>query len=405
MRILHLSHSYTNGGAAIAAKRIHLSVKPGVVSKMLVNDECSEDDEDVINISNNKFERLKTKIKNYLETKLKKLAGYKDGYSSLSIFKSGIIKNNKALLDNSDIIHLHWINRSLISVEEIGEIKKPIIWTLHDMWMFSGARHYSKSTKEDFVINNLVEKIMCIRKINAWKKLKMQIVVPSRWMELNFKKSLWSKYFDCVVIPNPIDLKIWKPKEVEKSKRALGLCKNSRIILFGAIGGTGDRRKGFSYLESALKLLTDKCKGLENIILVTFGGPELKKINGVNVFNYGEVKDINFLTAIYSAADVFVSPSIQETFGQTSLESLACGTPVVAFDETGTEDLIHHKLNGYLAKNGCINDLIQGIIWGLETTKNKRKVVEDCIKSVEKFNSDNIGEQYKKLYMKMLLKV
>lgn len=403
IKVIHLSHSYSNGGAAIACQRIHLAVSQKISSQVLINDGKSLCCSNVINISSSKIEAYKNKIKTYLENKMKLAFGYKDGYSSLSIFNSGILKKYEYILHSADIIHLHWINKNLISIEEIKQINKPIIWTLHDMWMFMNARHYSNASVELTFLNRIIEKIVFLRKKNNWINLNIHVVVPSQWMEKCFKQSIWSKYFNCTVIPNPIDLKIWGAKGIKKSRELLGLSDKSRIVLFGAVGGTTDRRKGFAYLESAIKILACNYNKSYNIVLATFGGDDfINNINGIDVINFGKISDANILSNIYSAADVFVSPATQEAFGQTSLESLACGTPVIAFDETGAEDLIEHKINGYLAKNSSVDDLLKGIIWSLENY-NRSEIMNNCRRSVLKFDSGIIADKYIEMYKRILI--
>ncbi|NET35096.1 MAG: glycosyltransferase, partial [Cyanothece sp. SIO1E1] len=202
------------------------------------------------------------------------------------------------------------------------------------------------------------------------------------------------------VIPNGLDIQTYKPANQKFARKLLNLPEEKRIVLFGAPGGTQDRRKGFHLLQSALKKLS--CSGKNSQIeMAIFGAPEPNEPSelGFKTHYIGRLQDDASLAALYSAADVMIVPSVQEAFGQTASESLACGTPVVAFDATGLRDIVDHGINGYLAEPYDSNGLAAGISWVLGDQERYQKLRQSARQKAEQeFSLDVQAKRYSSIF-------
>ena len=277
LKVIHLNYTDTLGGAGRAAFRIHCSLLDQKVnSTMWVNRVFSKDKN--VKGPKNKVEKILAIIKpSLLNLILKCFKSHKSSLYSLSIFPSKWVKriNNS----DADVIHLHWVQGEMISISDVNKISKPIVWTLHDMWAFCGAEHYTNDfrwfngfkseaklfNKNFFDLNRWVWK----RKSINWKT-PLQIVSPSRWLLDCVKKSKLMSKWPVTKIHNPIDTRKWKPFNKRYSRNKLNLPKKVFLITYGAMGGDEDPRKGFDLLIKTLNFLKKNSKNL-NLELVTFG--------------------------------------------------------------------------------------------------------------------------------------
>jgi len=177
------------------------------------------------------------------------------------------------------------------------------------------------------------------------------------------------------------------------------LSKDKKLVLFGAVSATSDPRKGFKELSEALRKLK-----LRDIELVVFGSSKPKDAPdfGFNTHYLGHLHDDVSLVTLYNAVDVTVVPSLQENLSNTIMESLSCGTPVVAFNIGGNSDMIEHKINGYLAKPYDTDDLAKGIEWIL-SSPNYNELCENARNKVlREFDSKVVVKKYIELYDKII---
>lgn len=409
MRVFALNLSDSIGGAAKAAYRIHKAVAMlGVDSTLVVNRKSMVDDS-IVGLKS-VFEVWIDKFRSGFGVLVSRTMRTPNAdYHSAAIFPTSWSK--KLARPEVDIIHLHWINGEMVSVADLGAIQKPLVWTLHDMWAFSGAEHYSRTSrwKDGYTQANRprdesgfdLNRWTWNRKRRSWKK-PIQIVTPSHWLADCVKKSVLMEGWPVEVIPNPIDVDQWKPIDKKIAREELGLPLGVPLILFGAIGGAADPRKGFDYLKAALQQLSKVRSDLE---LVVFGqeSPDQAIDLGFPIHYLGHLSNEADMQMTYSAADLLVAPSIQEVFGQTASEAHACACPAVAFEGTGLADVIEHKKTGYLARLGDIEDLAAGISWVLESaSKSNQLNAASRARAVEKFSYPVIARQYKNIYSKVL---
>lgn len=314
-----------------------------------------------------------------------------------------------------DIVHMHWIGYGFLRIESLKKFNRPIVWTLHDMWAFTGGCHVDQScgryvqecgacpqlgSKREKDLSHRIWQ----RKVDAWRDLDLTIITPSNWLAECAKKSSLLKNQRIRVIPNGLKLNYFKPVPKESAKLLWNLPQNKKLILFGAMNASGDRNKGFHLMIEVLRSLDqDKiCNAME---LFVFGASEPKKPPdfGLKTRYVGWLHDDVSLAALYSAADVMVVPSLQEAFGQTASEAMACGCPVVAFGTTGLLDIVDHLENGYLARPFESSDLARGIQWVLEDEGRYKKLCAAARQKAEKeYDLQKVASQYKYLYLNLM---
>jgi glycosyltransferase involved in cell wall biosynthesis len=314
-----------------------------------------------------------------------------------------------------DIVHLHWLGAGFCRIETVGKFTRPIVWTLHDSWPFTGGCHlpgtcskYRERCGACPVLGSARENDLSrwtwLRKQRAWRDLPLTVVTPSRWLADCARSS--SLFAGCrvEVIPNGLDTDTFRPMDKRAARTLLGLPQDRPIILFGAVNAVTDPNKGWHLLQPALKIVGN-C--LPDAMAVVFGAakpvamPEL----GIEVHFLGRFHDDVRLVAVYAAADVLVVPSIQESFCQTATEAMSCGTPVVAFRGTGLLDVVDHRENGYLAHPFDSEDLAAGIIWVVgDKTRHAGLALDARRKVVAEFSIDKVSQRYVALYRDLLTK-
>ncbi len=411
MKILIVNASDNQGGAARAAYRLHKSLlDQGIDSQMLVQSKSS-DDYTIIGPTT-KLQKGIGKIRPTLDSI--PVLFYRHRTKTLFSpswlpFRGIVDKINKI---NPDIVHLHWICGGMLRIEDIPKIKAPIVWSLHDNWAFTGGCHimwscekYKQSCGACPVLGSQktfdLSRSVFNRKKRAFSKKKDIVIVGlSKWLYDCSKNSILLRHKKHVNIPNPIDTNVFKPLDKNHSRSLWNLPQNKKLILFGAMSATSDINKGFKELKDALHRLDKK----DNIELVVFGSskPQNAPDFGFKTHYFGHLYDDVSLVTLYSAVDVMVVPSLQENLSNAVMESLACATPVVAFDVGGNGDMIVHKENGYLSKPFEAANLKNGIEWIL-TAPNYHKLSQNAReKVVREFDSEIISKKYIDLYREIL---
>jgi glycosyltransferase involved in cell wall biosynthesis len=290
-------------------------------------------------------------------------------------------------LESFDVFHLHWVN-GLIDVRRFfRSVKRPIVWTLHDLNAFTGGCTYDRNCGR-FTIGcgacpqfsstdpkDLTHDIW-LRKQAVFEQVPKQqltITAPSRWLaDLASKSPLLGK-FDVKVIPYGLDLELYKPGDRWAARERLGLPAESRIVLFVA-SDTANPRKGFKYLVDALSRSTD----IPDLFLLSLGQSLDSPAGAIPHKALGSVSDESTLAAAYRAADVFVIPSVQDNLPNTVLESMACGTPVVGFDAGGIPEMVRHEQTGLTAPVGDVAALAAAIRRVLLEPELARRLSTQC---------------------------
>jgi glycosyltransferase involved in cell wall biosynthesis len=300
---------------------------------------------------------------------------------SKGIRSAALLPSRRRQIINSghaDIVNMHWICGETLSISDVGKLKKPVVWTLHDMWAFCGTEHYTTDAREarfrlGYYRENRPENVRGIdldrwvwrRKRKGWRR-PISIVTPSRWLGECAASSVLMRDWDIRVIPNVVDTTTYRPIDKELSRNVLGLPQEALLIGFGAIKGGANPIKGFDLLLGALKLLPRWV--VTNLGCVVFGQQEPEKPPSIDmpVHWLGHLYDDVAMALMYSALDAIVIPSRQENLPQIGTEAHSCGCPVVAFNTTGLPDVVVHKETGYLAEPYSEGDLAAGIVWIIE---------------------------------------
>ena len=410
MKILIVNASDIEGGAARASYRLHEALlKQNIDSKMLVQSKGS--DNFTVLASTSKIIKLIDKLRPTLDNLPVRF--YKNKAKTLFSpswlgFNSIVGRINSI---NPDIVHLHWVCGGMMSINDIAKINAPIVWSLHDDWVFTGGCHikwdcdkYKQSCGAcprlgSHNENDLSRKIFLKKKRALSKKKNLVIIGLSKWLVECAKNSSLLKERQVLNLPNPINTDIFKPFNRGRSRELWSLPNDKKLVLFGAMNPINDINKGFNELCTALAKLKDK-----TIEVVVFGSskPLEPPDYGLKTHYLGCLYDDVSLVTLYSAVDVMVVPSLQENLSNAIMESLSCGTPVVGFDTGGNSDLIEHKRTGYLARAFDSGDLARGIEWLIyndsysELCKNARNKV------LNEFESVSVVKKYIHLYSSLV---
>ena len=403
MKILHLVTT-SSGGAYQAAKRLDsLLNSNGYNSKILVFKNTTNDT-NVHEINNGGFiQKNLIRIKIKLSYILGKMLFFSTQYDfSNDLYGVNLTKN--PLIKEADIIHVHWIS-NFITIKELYKLHKmgkKIYWTLHDMWAFTGGCFYDKHCTgytKDCVNCVAVKKTIAQKAVEAafrYRKkylnaAKVTFIGCSKWITNCAKQSGFIENDQVVNIPNTIDTQLFCPLDRIKIRNKLGFDSEKKYILVGAASPT-DERKGYQYIEQLVKKLDPK-----KYVLVLFGKLNKELKGYMNIIDLGVIKEQSELVEIYNSADVFLAPSIQENLANTVMESLSCGTPVVAFNIGGMPDMIVHKENGYLASSLNLEELEKGIEYCcFENVESLREGARKYM--IDNFKGNIIIEDYKKIY-------
>lgn len=411
MNVIQVSWSDRHGGAAIAASRLNDALNRHGVASQMLSISGLRDDRGVLRRTS-ALGRLADRVSARLDRL--PLRSYP---ANPSLFSPAVAPERtlgRISRANFDIAHLHWINNGFLKIEHIGGITRPLVWTLHDMWAFTGGCHYSaacerylqdcgacpqlSSSQLDDLSRDVVR-----RKARAWSNLNMTVVTPSRWLAGLVKSSRVLGQFPVEVIPNCIDTGAFAPQDRAGARAAFGLPSDAFILLFGAIG-TDDRRKGFHLLEPALRELSSRSPS-RRFHLAVFGTTEPSRRPDLPfpVRFLGPLSNARDVARAYSCADVFVVPSLEDNLPNTVMEASSCGVPSVAFGIGGLPDLILDRETGVLARPFDPIALAAGILWLAEDDDRLRSVGAAARRHVMRsYELQVVAGQYARVYQQLL---
>jgi glycosyltransferase involved in cell wall biosynthesis len=399
MKILHINTN-DRGGAAKASLRLHFELlKHNFDSKYLVLDQFYNYQKVFPFFENEtklrKFTNLITRhalpsfYQLYFKNKVKT-------YEHFSFPNSMIDITKHELYEKADIIHLHYIAEFVNISDFFEKCRKPVIWTFHDMFPITGLEHATGFEEKFGIIHTKTnEKIRNRNKkniIGAIKKAeKIKFTSPSRWLKQIAEESN-DFFLDKInIIPHAVNCNIYKPLDKQFCRKALNLPENKKILLYSTDSHSRANKK-FEYVIDAINM-----SKRNDLLLLTIGNFSKEKVKvKCDIINLGFIHNEELLPIIYSASDITKIPSIQESFSLVTIESMACGVPVVAFNTTGPAEIITHNKTGYLAEIGVVEDLAKGIDSILEDANNYLSMSINARNTVLK--NYNISEIYK-LYL------
>ena len=414
MKVLIINTSEKTGGAAVAANRLtEALIGNGVKAKMLVRNPSDEPSMHVSqtgswlqNKWNFLFERFVIWLRNGFDRK---------NLFKVSIANTGLDLTKTREFQDADIIHLHWVNQGFLSlrgIEKILKSGKPVVWTMHDMWEATAICHHAYDCRNYETVcrecpflrkpgakdlsNEVFKKKQ--RVLEAAKEGRgLTFVAVSNWLADRARQSALIGGMPITVIPNSISLSRFKMIDRDDARTALDVSE-PYVISFGA-ARIDDPIKGFDYLVDALRKLVNTGRVRpEELRLLMFGD-----VRDISVFSQlpvpythlGYVSDEDQLSLIYSASNATVSSSLYETFGQTLIEAMACGSVPVSFGGSGQADIISHRQTGYLAERLSADSLAEGIDWALKAQLPPRELR----RSVSRRYADSVvANRYYELY-------
>jgi len=334
-----------------------------------------------------------------------------------SLANTGERLTRNRLVREADVIHLHWINAgflSLRSLRELLQMGKPVVWTFHDMWPFTGGCHYAldcrKYTRECGTCPYLKRPGKRDLSHRLWKKkeklfrnTEVTVITPSSWLQECVKASSLLRHWEVTTIHNPVDPDLFKPKGREEACAQLGLDPSKKYILFGA-ATMKNVLKGFNYFLEAIRILAQDPEIPGDVEILLFGKTRGDVIRAfpLPARNIAFVQSVHTMVDLYGAAHLFVIPSLQDNLPNTIIESMLCGTPVVGFRTGGIPEMIEHKVNGYLAACKSAEELAEGMKWILSRDAYEDLSAETRQLALERFSREASVEKHLDLYSKLL---
>lgn len=407
------------GGAANACLRLHQGLlDQGVNSKVVLKNKTNTESPETYQINLKALNRsFGTKISEKSLSILKELGLYKKkenlfliqrskGLEMFSYPQSNYDLTNATLYQQADIINLHWVADFLDYTTFFKRNKKPLVWTLHDQNPFTGGEHFKEAIygidKRGYPIQRELSKqekekfkeVVEIKQNALQGVTNLRIVALCDWMKAEVENSNLFNKFKVHTIPNGLDSNVFKPRDKYFSRELLNLPQHKEVLLF--VSDARVNRKGFEYLLKAFEQINHK-----EFVLLSIGSKCSELIENDNLMELGYIKDELLMSVIYSAADVFVIPSLMDNLPNTVLESMMCGTPVIGFPVGGIPDMVQDGENGYLTSEISVPDLAKTIEKFFETSSsfNKEKIRDNAVR---KYDLTVQAKNYINMYKDML---
>lgn len=414
MRIVHINTFDCRGGAARAAYRLHDGLRRiGHDSQMFVLAKDSPDP-DVIQYVPPRD--LPTRIRRWLRRKA--TARDIERYAATAPAGMSFFTHDQTVygsdpwkhLPENDVLQLHWLSQFVDYRAFFGSLPcgKPLVWTMHGMEAITGGCHYDggcgKFTREcgacpqlgSRTDNDLTRKVWQ-RKQASYQNFssdKFHLVSPSRWLRDEAKRSSLLSCFSCSVIPNGLDTEVFTPRDRIFARQSLRIPLDARVVLFVA-DGVNDPRKG-------LLLLADAISGLDsgdNVFFLSLGIGCPHVLQSFPHLHLQPVNNDGLLSCVYSAADIFVAPSVQDNLPNTILESMACGVPVAGFAVGGIPDAVRSGLTGLLTSPGDVMGLRAIISQMLRNDAKRAEMSRNCrLVAVKEYSLETQARRYAELY-------
>ena len=391
MKVLLISTSERSGGGAIAACRLLNALNAnGVKSKLMVRDKQTN----AVTVC-----RVGNKIPKFLErlTILPRCGFRRSRLWQADIANVGIDITRTKEFKEADVVHLHWINQGMLSLDGIARILKSgkrVVWTLHDEWPYLGICHYRGDCKEAEcrrcpILCGSLPYYIYTRKRSMYQRWHPTFVGCSQWIADQAHLALPSEHVEH--INNCIPSALFHPTDMHQARLSLSLPQDKRLLLFCSQKVT-DERKGIKYLTDALRTL----EGLNKAIHLVIVGKDSEQIplpEGIGATRFGSAGE-QTMPLLYNAADVFLTPSLQDNLPNTIAEAMSCGTPCVGFDVGGIPEMIDHLENGYVARYRDAADLAAGIrfVLGHDLRAAARA------KAAASFSETRVAQEYIRLY-------
>ena len=405
MRVLYLNTKFQGGGAERVARQLYEGIgAEGVESHMLVGKEDESDPRfEII------YESLFRRRWNWIYGKLTSNARLDDRFAAKKILSC--VRENRI-----DLVHIHNIHGNYMGIRNVRGIAAavPVVWTLHDMWTFTGHCAYAGDCDhwetqgcahcQDLA---MFPKLYfdCASRLQGQKRQYftengITFVTPSQWLYNLVKKSFLGQE-KLHMIHNGVDTECFYPGDKEKLREQYGIRTEKHVLLF-LTNMLRNTMKGFSYLAEALRQMENK----ERYLLLIVG--KLEEIRDIcelyEVKTFGYIREIETLRDVYAMADLFLLPSMLENYPCVTLEAMACGTPVAAFQTGGIVEQVDEE-TGWLVERGNATALKETIRLACQDKALLReKGMRRSKKAEECFSQGKMLRAYRQLYEEVLNK-
>lgn len=412
MKVLIVNTSEKTGGAAIAAARLRDAlINNGVKAKMLVRTKESNNPT-VVGLR----PAWKTKW-HFLAERF--LIWTHNGFSREHLFDIDTATHGTDItklpeFKEADVIHLHWINQGMLSLKNLRKILKsgkPMVWTMHDMWPFTGICHHAR-TCQGFITGchdcDLLKHpgkhdlSTCVmqRKEQLFRGCNIYFIGCSQWLTNEAKQSRLFHNLSVTDIPNPLNTKVFSPSDKSAARKEVGLPENKTLILFSAYKTTTPA-KGIQYFIETCHLFNKQYPEMHDKIGIVAVGKEADALSDLfpyPVYSQGYISDVQIMVNVYNACDVFFMPSLQENLPNTIAEAMACGVPCIASKVGGIPQMIHHLENGYLAQPRQAASMVQGLEWFLFQCDKVAVSKAARAFAIAQYSEQNVATKYIEIY-------
>ena len=400
MRIIHVCYHDIRGGAALAARRLHLELlRTGYESRFMLVEQ-SGDTEQAIRLP--ALFRCRCRIEQRLEALAFRHANRNRlTPQSLNLFPTSIAARINR--ENPDVVNLHWINGASSAIWDLPRIHAPVVWTLHDTWPYCATEHYHDNNDLRFVTGyrepapngSFWQPLVWKCKRKNWNGWTPEIVAPSNWIAGEAQSSELMHRLPITPIANGVDLAVFRPSDRLKARQMLRLPPDARIILFGAYNAA-DRNKGGPELTAALRRLSRRFS--EPLLLLAVGSNTEMPDFGIPTVFTGRLDTEQQMATAYAAADATVLASKYDNLPNILVESLACGIPAAAFATGGIPEIMEDRVSGALAEPFQPESLADALAWILEHPHPEQLAAAARHRAESCFDIRDCARRYSGLY-------
>lgn len=400
MRIIHVCYHDIRGGAALAARRLHLELlRTGHESRFMLVEQ-SGDTEQAIRLP--ALFRCRCRIEQRLEALAFRHANRNRlTPQSLNLFPTSIAARINR--ENPDVVNLHWINGASSAIWDLPRIHAPVVWTLHDTWPYCATEHYHDNNDLRFVTGyrepapngSFWQPLVWKCKRKNWNGWTPEIVAPSNWIAGEAQSSELMHRLPITPIANGVDLAVFRPSDRLKARQTLRLPPDARIILFGAYNAA-DRNKGGPELTAALRRLSRRFS--EPLLLLAVGSNTEMPDFGIPAVFTGRLDTEQQMATAYAAADATVLASKYDNLPNILVESLACGIPAAAFATGGIPEIMEDRVSGALAEPFQPESLADALAWILEHPHPEQLAAAARHRAESCFDIRDCARRYSGLY-------
>ena len=403
MKILHINTVFGKGGAALLMRILAKNIEKnqGTDQFFIIKESYEENSDKIFQTRNlpsffgyKKFSRI--------------MSEHGFLYCFMPLKTHFILKKTREI--TPDIIHLHNIHGGYFQTNLLPKLAKiaPIVWTFHDMFPITGHCAYSFECEkwktgcghcERLDIYPSIKKdrtkFLWNYKNKIFNSADFTIVAPSLWLKKCVEQS-FLKNKDIRLIYNGIDLEKFKKTDKAEARKTLNLPEDKKIVLFSANGGVKNPFKGGEFVFQAFEKLKDR----NDILFLNIGGESRQKSE--TWLDFGYVKETKTMAMLYSAANIYLFPTLADNCPLTLIESLSCGLPVVTFETGGVPEIVENNKSGFVVeyKNGEM--LTSALEKLLDDDDLREKMSENAVEASKKFSKERMAQEYFELYKELL---